>query len=243
MSLRGLFVLMAEATFDQVVQKWQGRESLASTLFSFWTTSPPPCIHICDPTTAQGTAKIIPELLNVAHQAADTPQIFSVQMDATECITPKILFDRILNGLADWTPDWEDNAQNWAPASGERHNHSLDAFVHGLRALYQERLGIGSQQQAIVVVVISFAERLKETVPALINPLTRLADLARCSASLSHVTHFSPQTSLPISVVFLSQLTWEEVRPAIRGSVVPYIITLLPLTASGTNLYHYRSTC
>jgi origin recognition complex subunit 5 len=124
---------------------------------------------------------MIPELLKAANEVPDTPQIFSVQMDATECITPKLFFDRILNGLADWTPNWEDGAQNWASTSGERHNHSLDAFVHGLRALYQEKLGVGSQQQANVIIVISFAERLKETVPTLINPLTRLTDLASAS--------------------------------------------------------------
>ncbi|KIM24954.1 hypothetical protein M408DRAFT_331435 [Serendipita vermifera MAFF 305830] len=209
---------MAEAALAGVLQRWPGRESLASTLFSFWTTSPPACVHICDPTTAQGTAKMFPELLKAAHEATDTPRIFSVQLDATECISSKLVFDRILNGLADWTPSWEDGAQNWAPASGERHNHSLDAFVHGLRALYQERLGIDSQQQANMIIFISFAERLRESVPTLINPLTRLADL----------------TSLPISVVFLSQLTWEEIKPAIRGTVIPYIITLSPLTASET---------
>jgi origin recognition complex subunit 5 len=168
---------MAEGGLADLLQRWPGREPLASTLFSFWSTSPPPCIHICDPTTAQGTERMIPELLKAANQVPDTPQLFSVQMDATECITPKLLFDRILNGLADWTPSWEDGAQSWASTSGERHSHSLDAFVHGLRALYQEKLGVGSQQQANVIIVISFAERLKETVPTLINPLTRLADL------------------------------------------------------------------
>ena len=174
---------MADVSLTGLAQRWPGRESLASALFSFWSTSPPPCVHICDPTTAQGTEKMFPELLKAADEATDTPHIFSVQMDATECVTPKLLFDRILNGLAGWTPRWEDNNQNWASASGERHNHSLDAFVHGLRALYQEKLGIGSQQHANIIIVISFAERLKETVPALINPLTRLADLVRTSTS------------------------------------------------------------
>ena len=170
---------MADVLLAGLLPRWPGRESLASTLFSFWSTSPPSCIHICDPTTAQGTAKMIPELLKAVQRLPHTPHIFSVQMDATECITPKLLFDRILNGLADWTPSWEDGGQCWASTLGERHNHSLDAFVHGIRALYQEKLGIGSQEQANIVIVISFAERLKETVPALINPLTRLADLVR----------------------------------------------------------------
>lgn len=41
------------------------------------------------------------------------------------------------------------------------------------------------------------------------------------------------QTNLPVSTVFLSHLPWDEVRPAIGSSVVPYIFLLAPLTTAG----------
>jgi hypothetical protein len=42
-----------------------------------------------------------------------------------------------------------------------------------------------------------------------------------------------PQTNLPVSTVFLSHLPWDEIRPAIGSSVVPYIFLLAPLTPAG----------
>ncbi|KAG8757744.1 hypothetical protein FRC14_001573 [Serendipita sp. 396] len=160
-------------------------------------------------------AHLFPELLAVVSDHPGTQNFLSVIFDATECITPKVLFDRVLNGLSSWTPDWEGGALNWASATGERYSGSFDAFVHGVRCIHREKMQNIGDKGGTAIIVLN-AERLKDHIPALITPLSRLADL----------------TELPVTVVFLSHLPWEEVRPAIGSSATPSCIYIPPLSSS-----------
>lgn len=185
----------------ELVRAHPGRETLITRLHTYWASSSPPFVHIYDPTTPQDTSQIIQTLLSQLQEQS------SVVLDATECVTPKLVFDRILNGLAEWTPDWDAGSTNWASnASGERYNGSIDAFIHGLRVLHREK-------QKPMIIVVTHAERLKENIAGVVIPLSRLRDL----------------TSLPISVVFHSRTPWEEVRPAIGSAVVPEILHISAL--------------
>lgn len=158
-------------------QRWPGRESLVSSLYASWSAYPPPFMHISDPTTANATEQLLSSLLQVVRQNSG---LFSVQLDATECITSKLLFDRILNGLADWTPSWEDGALNWVSTLDERYTENLDGFIHALQALHRIRAKPEAQGGPNMVIIISKAERLKELLPNIVTPLARLADLV-CS--------------------------------------------------------------
>jgi origin recognition complex subunit 5 len=104
--------------------------------------------------------------------------------------------------MARWTIKWEEGCENWSDeAGGQRWNESIDGFLHGLKAIYSE-MGKGNASENVsgngkgkrkeasdgnihwggdsrMVLVIEKAERLKETLPDLIVPLTRLAELVR----------------------------------------------------------------
>lgn len=106
------------------------------------------------------------------------------------CFTARAFYDKALNALAGFQPNWEDGSENWSDESGQRWNESVDGFVHGLRAVYADAVnmgkeGEGSQQtgdrrgdsDVRMILVIERAERLKDTLPDLLVPLTRLAEL------------------------------------------------------------------
>lgn len=173
--------------------RYPGRQSLISTLRGFWSTSPPAFIYIYDPLTKLNTAKLLSDLLSLFENSESGsdgldlgPGLLCAQIDGTECVSPKILFDRVLNELAKWTPKWEDGCLNWASTKSENYSDNFDAFVHGLRTLYEEkgtsRDPFGSSQPGQgknVAIIVTYAERLKETIPNIVAPLARLADLVR----------------------------------------------------------------
>ena len=56
-------------------------------------------------------------------------------VDAVSCFNARLLYDTILNALAEWEPDWDEGCSNWGGAYGQRFNDSLDGFLHGLQAI------------------------------------------------------------------------------------------------------------
>jgi origin recognition complex subunit 5 len=104
-----------------------------------------------------------------------------------------MLYDSVLNTLSRWNPSWDHGCANWNTGDGERWNENFDGFVHGLCSLYAQLLNDrgersgkgkgnrsdGSESGADVrlVIVVERAEKLKETLPDLIVPLARLAEL------------------------------------------------------------------
>ncbi|PVF96680.1 hypothetical protein CPB86DRAFT_761732 [Serendipita vermifera] len=207
---------MEEAALATLAQTWPGRESVISTLYGFWSSSPPAFIHICDPITIKETGKLVSKLLSAIEGLPNARKLLSVQVDATECVNQRVTFEKIINGLVKWAPDWENGALSWRSKSGEGVGNSLDTFLHALRAVSRETMEEERSTASSMVVIVNNADRLKDNVPGLITPLARLSDL----------------TSLPICVTFLSQLPWEEVRLAIGSSVVPYVVHLQPPTSN-----------
>lgn len=156
--------------------QYPGRESMIDALAQLWGHSPPSFIHIWDPTSSKDTLDSLSHLLDTTIQ----PKPLWAHLDPVECISPKILFDRTLNALNNWTPDWENDCINWTGPSGERYNENLDAFLHGLRITHSTMTS--EKERRTLVLLFSNAERLKENLPSLITPLARLADLVFTSS-------------------------------------------------------------
>ena len=157
---------------------YPGRKSFISDLVTLLTTAPPPFLHIYDPTTTSYTSKLLTAALSALKEESYGTPVLVAQVSAFECLTSRLFFDRILNKLADWEPDWEDGAANWAATLGERYNDSLDSFMHGIRELVPQVMEKhGWKEQPNVLLAFDDAEKLKDTLPTLLIPLARLSDL------------------------------------------------------------------
>ena len=158
---------------------YPGRKSFISDIINLLTTTPPSFLHIYDHTTTSYTSRFLGAGISALKAASLGTPILFAEVSALECLTPRLLFDRVLNELADWEPDWEDGATNWAATTfGERYNGGLDDFMHGLRYLVPQMMEKhGWKEQPNVLLAFHDAERLKETLPTLLTPLARLSDL------------------------------------------------------------------
>lgn len=125
--------------------------------------------------------------------------IQSTRIDAVSTFTSRLLFESVINSLAGWDVNWEDGYSNWHPNvdQGEemdaRWNENLDTFIHGLRAVHgylcvqhgitrgkgkeKSNQNDSTSENIRLVIVIERAERLRETNPELVVPLTRLAEM------------------------------------------------------------------
>ena len=127
--------------------------------------------------------------------------IHSSRIDAVTTFTNRLLFESVINSLAGWDANWEDGCSNWHPnvdqKEGEqeidpRWNENVDTFIHALRAVHgylcrQHGITRGkgkeksyqndNSENVRLVIVIERAERLKESNPELVVPLTRLAEM------------------------------------------------------------------
>lgn len=171
---------------------------------SLISTYSPPFIYIYDPFTPRTTASTLQGALSESQIAPSVSKsnikLRCAFVDPITCFTPRLFYDTVLNALAEWVPDWDEGCSNWTGprgADGERFNESLDAFLHGLHAVKRSLLldardgqlnGKGKRrdvehwpnsQDYRLVIVIERAERLKESMPDLMVPLTRLAELVR----------------------------------------------------------------
>lgn len=182
-------------------------QTVRSELSALLVSCPPPFIYVHDPDNVRLTAAIIQSTLtDLVSGSADILDLRFAFVNAVACFSPRILFDTALNALAGWTPDWHDGAQNWQGhpgAEARRHNENIDAFVHGLQAIPTGAAtaasstgvngggkGKGRAQErppatCRMVLIVERAERLKDNLPDLVVPLTRLAELV--SGSRTHV--------------------------------------------------------
>ena len=126
--------------------------------------------------------------------------IHSTRIDAVSTFTTRLLFESVINSLAGWDVTWENGCSNWHPNADEgeqeidpRWNENVDTFIHALRAVHghlcrQHGISRGkgkgkaiqndsTSEDIRLVIVIERAERLKETNPELVVPLTRLAEM------------------------------------------------------------------
>lgn len=155
-----------------------GYESFATLLTDLLTTSPPPFVYIHDVITPHITSKVVSLVLAAF---SDNPPFLHAIVNASTCFTARLLYDTVIRKLADWTPTWESGCQLWGD---KRWNDNFDGFIHGLRAISAERLkhpatktrGQNAQSTPKIAIVIERAEILKEHLPDLLVPLTRLAE-------------------------------------------------------------------
>lgn len=178
-------------------------EFVSSHLSTLLSSYPPPFIFIHDPETVRLTASVVRSTLHELSSeppTAESSQIKYACVNAVACFSPRILYDTALNALAGWTPDWRNGATNWhgSGAEARRYNENFDAFVHGVQAVARRLgdIGVAAQSNGAskgkgkgkakeqeappnrrLVLVVERAERLKDNLPEILVPLTRLAEL------------------------------------------------------------------
>jgi origin recognition complex subunit 5 len=142
---------------------------------------PPSLIHIHDPHQHLPYSPLLDGL--------QTAQKSFVSIDCTECISHRVLFARIINGLANWTPSWSDAGECWGGDALGNWDASFDTFSKAFEALWQsivdgrtgeEEKGEGEDSGGgtdSVVIMLLNSERLKDFLPTLFVPLTRLSEL------------------------------------------------------------------
>ena len=170
-----------------------------STLLS---TYPPPFIYIQDSESFRSTCQLVNSVISSIEQvpppsshsslfSAESSEssapcfiIHSATIDAVSTFTNRLLFESVINSLAGWDVNWEDGCSNWhsnVEDGDARWNENMDTFIHGLRAVHGYlcgQHGVTQDNSNIrLVIVIERAERLKETNPELVVPLTRLAEM------------------------------------------------------------------
>ena len=155
-----------------------GYESFATLFTDLLTTSPPPFIYIHDVATPHITSQVLSSLLAAL---PDDPPFLHAIVNASTCFTARLLFDTVIRKLANWTPTWESGCLLWGD---QRWNDSFDGLIHALRAISVERSkhpatktrGQSTQSSPKIAIVIERAESLKEYIPDLLVPLSRLAE-------------------------------------------------------------------
>ena len=150
-----------------------------SPLASLLCVCPPFFIHVHDP---QNHFKYT----DVVTSVQESQRTFVI-IDSTECISQRVLFSRIINGLAEWTVEWDDNCESWGGPVVGNWDSGFDAFVHALKQLWRgiQRLQHESsdeheeeeRSEGSMIVILEHCERLKDFVPFIFVPLTRLAEL------------------------------------------------------------------
>lgn len=173
-------------------------ELVVSHLSALLLSDSPPFIFVHDPENARLTSSVVTSALDNLASQGDAPVNLTYScVNAVACFSSRILFDTALNALAGWTPDWDTGALNWpGTADGRRHNENFDSFVHGIQEIYARAVtpstgvnGTGkgkgkasehSQATRRLVLVVDRAERLRDNLPDLLVPLTRLSELVSC---------------------------------------------------------------
>ena len=166
-----------------------GYESLVDELSTLVSISPPPFIYVNDSTSPRLTSSVLSTLFKsfTLDPGPSSRRVHYAQVNGIACFTPRLFYDNVLNALTEWTPDWELGCANWGHET-ERWNEHFDSFLHGLRAARKylqdnakrkdKEKARGQDYDGVrFVIVVEHAERLKENLPELIVPLTRLAEL------------------------------------------------------------------
>ena len=87
-----------------------------------------------------------------------------------------------------------------------------------------------------LVLLVERAERLRETMAEVLVPLTRLQELVRdCNLQGIQDQLNDLQTWLDLSVVFVSEVDWDNVKPPLGAAPDPYFIDIPPLTKESTS--------
>ncbi|PPQ85121.1 LOW QUALITY PROTEIN: hypothetical protein CVT25_004221 [Psilocybe cyanescens] len=228
------------------LRAFPGYEHISYELGTLLSTHPPPFIYIQDTealTIALGAIDALLRDLAKISPSECPSKLHYARVDSVACFTSRLLYESVINSIVGWEPDWEDGCENWAAAEGDvRWNKNLDSFLHGLQTAHHHlsrkngasagssSKGKGKQidsgyDNVRLVIVIERVERLKDTLPELVVPLTRLAELVPVFLALLDcfpVIKFL----LDVCVVFVSQVGWQDIRPPLGASPDPYYIDI-----------------
>ncbi|EGO19735.1 putative origin recognition complex, subunit 5-like protein [Serpula lacrymans var. lacrymans S7.9] len=210
---------------ENLVEEHPGYAKFIDDILMLTSSYLPPFIYINDTTNPRITSSVLDSVFGRLSQPQDWeyPPVRYARVNAVACFTARLFYDSVLNTLAGWKVRWQEGCENW-PGDGQRWNDSIDSFLHGLKALH-DSTGSSSHtvhkgkekapvqdQKPVMVIVIEKAERLKENLPELIIPLTRLAEMSQVN----------------ISTIFLSAVRWEDIKPSLGASPDPYYIDIEP---------------
>ena len=171
-----------------------GYEHVCLELESLLSMHPPPFIYIRDIESVATTFSVIDTLLHAlsdeSYSILTDVKICHARVDAIACFNARLFYEAVINSLVQFEPSWEDGCGNWESATEMRWNENMDAFLHGLRAAHmglsmqknytgkgKGKEKAGGYEHVRFVIVVERAERLKESLPELLVPLTRLAEL------------------------------------------------------------------
>ncbi|KAJ7705585.1 putative origin recognition complex, subunit 5-like protein [Mycena rosella] len=212
-----------------MTSEYPGYDGLVAEILSLVSARAPSFIYVNDPVSPRTAAFVVNSAISSLAQASpDVPsRVNHAQVNAVACLTPRMLYDSVLNQLAEWDVKWADGCANWSGDDDQRWNDNLDGFLHGLTAVHSF---IRRKHPVIInkgksketeddlagqfVIVVERAERLQEQMSDLLVPLARLAELSQ----------------LDLSVIFVSDIAWEDMRPPFGGSPDPYYVDVLPLS-------------
>ncbi|KAI3619066.1 origin recognition complex subunit 5 [Moniliophthora roreri] len=168
---------------------------------------PPPFIYLNDITCPKLTCSDL--VASMSEKAKDSkPRIHYVVVDGLACFTARILFDTIINGFALWEPIWNEGCSNWSVEGSGRFNENLDGFLNGIKAVFSHLLHENGNENVRLILVVEKPERLRERLPDMIVPLTRLSEI----------------TKSDISVIFISETRWEDIRPPLAAALDPLYV-------------------
>lgn len=220
-------------SLSQLSDQFPGYEKFTSHITSVTSTFVLPFLYITDRRNPRITASLLNQ---ICRNSGDCSTTHFAHINATACFTARLFYDTVLNALARWEVAWENGCQNWPGEDGKKYNDSIDSFLHGLRNLRNKSWegkakGNGRivDEEPNMVLLIERAERLKDNLPDLIVPLTRLAELSQ----------------VKITTIFLSSVRWEDIKPPLGASPDPYFIDISPPSKQDTIdslLFEFRST-
>ena len=176
---------------SDATRTYAGYENFCYELETLLSNHPPGFIYIHDLESIRTTTRVTATILDALSTASSSPTISYAQVDCVTSFTARLIYEGIINTLVGWEPRWEDGCANWKDDLDTRWNENMDSFIHGLRAAhaYLSRKAEGAMDtgkgkgkaadnsDVRLVIVIERPERLKETLPELLVPLTRLAEL------------------------------------------------------------------
>ncbi|KAI0795005.1 origin recognition complex subunit 5 C-terminus-domain-containing protein [Abortiporus biennis] len=218
----------------------EGYQLFSTQISDLISTHSSPFIYVCDPANPRVTTSVLRNVLQdltTNEQRLQNTTIAYAFVDAICCFTPRVFYDTVINDLADWAPNWEEGCNNWngldeGGSTASRFNDSIDGFLHGLKAIRksmgrmaepkvskgkgkarasQEDLG---ESEFRIVLVVEKAERLKDTLPELIVPLTRLDEL----------------TQAEVTTIFVSDIRWDNIRPPLGAAPDPLYLDIPSLS-------------
>ena len=153
-----------DLVLSQLESKYPGRYDILLQLLTLLTTTAPSCIHIHSPFSSRPAVSLVRSVLDATHT-------LHASIHGVECLSQRLFFDRILQLLSGWCVSWDEGCESF---EGGMYSGDVDGFIEGLRVISREK-----DPETKMVVVIERAERLKDNLPELMVPLTRMAELVR----------------------------------------------------------------